>query len=221
MITTRTLTRWVLAELIGTAILTMALAVMITETQSGLTNLNFITLFLPFGAGITLFVIVTLFGPVGGTHVNPMITLGHMLFRKMEWKQGVVYLISQVVGAYIGIALTHLLLGTGHVVPSTTMTTPGVLGEFIGTFLLSFAFMNITLKKVESSMAALVAGATLTLGTTLALSSGAGLLNPAVALAFGAYGWMYLAIPFLGGLGGAALAVIFDEEDDDLVPTKK
>jgi glycerol uptake facilitator-like aquaporin len=210
----RTLLRWILVELIGTAILTMSVAVMVTQSSSSLPNAAFYSLFVPFGVGLTLFIIVALLSKMGSVHVNPAVTLGHLLFRRITPHQAGIYIVSQIVGAFAGIGLAHLLLSSTHLMPTATVTTPGVLGEFIGTFLLAFAVMSVTLKRVEMMWGPWVIGGSLALGITLAIGQGAGLLNPAIALAMGAYGWTYLLMPILGGLSGSALAVILDEESD-------
>ena len=214
MLSTRALIRWVIAEVVGTAILAMSVALMTTQTSTISASSSFISLFVPFGVGLTLFLLVAMFSQVSRAHFNPLVTVGHMLFRKIDLSEGGVMILSQIIGAWFGVLLAHILLGSAHVNPVSSPTSGVVLGEFLGGFLLSFTVMQVTLKKIDSSVAAFAIGASLALGVMLAMGQGGGLINPALAIGFGADHWVYLFIPLLGGVCGSALSIILDEEKD-------
>lgn len=215
MPSTRTLTRWIVAEFLGTAVLALAVSVLATQVTSPIPSLAYSPLFLPFGVGLTLFVLVATLGRASGAHFNPAVTLSQYFFKKIGSIQTMTYVVAQVLGAWVGILLSHIILGTTHVMPSATFTSSGVLAEFLGAFLLCFTIMSVVLKKVDGAIAPLAIAGSLAVGVSLALGPGGGLLNPALALGMGVYSWVYLFLPILGGMCGAAVAVIVDEENDN------
>jgi aquaporin Z len=58
-----------------------------------------------FAFGISLLAMVYTIGPISGCHINPAVTLGVLLAKKIGAKDAVVYMIAQVVGAIIAAAL--------------------------------------------------------------------------------------------------------------------
>ncbi len=58
-----------------------------------------------FAFGISLLAMVYTIGPISGCHINPAVTLGVLLAKKIGAKDAVVYVIAQVVGAIIAAAL--------------------------------------------------------------------------------------------------------------------
>jgi glycerol uptake facilitator-like aquaporin len=83
-----------IAELIGTFALTFIGAMAIANGQAGLVGVA-------FAHGLTLMIMVYALGAISGAHVNPAVTLGLALGKKIEWNTAVVYWIAQLVGAAI------------------------------------------------------------------------------------------------------------------------
>jgi glycerol uptake facilitator protein len=220
MPSSKTLFRWVSVEFFGTAILAMAVSVMVNASTSLVPNPAFASLFLPFGVGLTLFVLAAVFGKVSSAHFNPAVTLGQLVFKKVGSMQAVLLWVGQFLGAWAGVAVSRILLHTSTLTPAAIPNSGVVLGEFVGAFILSLTVMMVTLKKVEPAVGPFAIGSSLALGVALALAQGGGILNPALALPLAATHWAYLLMPLLGGIGGAALAVIFDEESDTPQPKR-
>ena len=141
--------RLFLCELCGTAVLVMAgLSVVIGMFGSGspMTHLipseslrKLITGFLfgTIGASIAL----SLAGKESGAHINPSVTMVFWLFRKLDGRTAVVYLLGQLAGGIIG-ALPLLAFGArgrsvafGATLPGAGYSTLAVLlGEIATTF---------------------------------------------------------------------------------------
>lgn len=201
--------RWFLAEFIGTMLLAATVGVA-SLSSLGVVS-GYTSLYLPFAVGAVVMVLVYLLGHVSGGHFNPAVSVGLMTFRKITWEQFVSDLIAQFLGAWVGLKLVIALVGVGPTAPST-LNHAASLGEFIGASLLVFAVTTVVLGRVKAEMGGLVIGAALVIGITLSMVTGGGVLNPAVAIAFGASaGTTYLVMPLLGGLVGASLAVLFDD----------
>ncbi|MEU9123699.1 aquaporin [Streptomyces sp. NPDC048506] len=59
--------------------------------------------------GFTMLALAYALGPVSGCHINPAVTLGMLLARRMALRTAIEYWIAQVVGAIVGSALLFLV----------------------------------------------------------------------------------------------------------------
>jgi len=55
-----------------------------------------------FAFGLSLLAMAYAIGPISGCHINPAVTLGILLARKIDGKDAAMYMIAQVIGAIIG-----------------------------------------------------------------------------------------------------------------------
>jgi len=95
------------AEFIGTLLLVLVGvgSALIAGSQIGLLGIS-----LTFGMTITA-LIYTL-GPVSGCHINPAITLGLFLIKRLKGKHVISYIIAQCLGAVAGAyILFHIVSG--------------------------------------------------------------------------------------------------------------
>ncbi|MBI5034528.1 MAG: aquaporin [Chloroflexi bacterium] len=82
------------AELMGTFALTLIGGAVIANGQAGLVGVA-------FAHGVTLMVMIYVLGGISGAHVNPAVTLGLALGKKIRWLIAALYWIAQFVGASI------------------------------------------------------------------------------------------------------------------------
>ena len=52
--------------------------------------------------GLTLMVLMHVFGPISGCHLNPAVTIGNMMSKKTSQDDAIAYMAAQVVGATFG-----------------------------------------------------------------------------------------------------------------------
>ena len=143
--------RWRLffAELIGTGLLVLGgLSVVILMFGNGSPLVNWIPnerlrtivtalLFGTIGSAIAL----SRIGKESGAHINPAVTLGFWMMRKLDMRAATSYIVAQLLGASLG-ALPLLAWGSmgqsvafGATIPGTGYSTSMVLmGEVITTF---------------------------------------------------------------------------------------
>eukprot|EP01027_Heterolobosea_sp_BB2_P015055 GEZU01021573.1.p1 GENE.GEZU01021573.1~~GEZU01021573.1.p1 ORF type:complete len:224 (+),score=23.83 GEZU01021573.1:126-797(+) len=180
-----------------------------------------------FAHGLTILIVVHIFGPISGGHVNPAVTFACMITRNISIPMGLFYWIAQLSGAVIGSLLMWMVLPEAR--------SQGVFGEFyvqhisvwrgfavesILTFLLVLVVFGAGVKPQhigqESDHKELSGFLSNVIGLALAasvLSGGeltGGCLNP--ARAFGPQivvwrwdhsSWVYYTAPFLGaGIAG-------------------
>jgi glycerol uptake facilitator-like aquaporin len=104
------LARRLLAEGVGAAFL------LATVVGSGIMGANLaggnvaLALFgntIPTGA--ILIVLILIFGPVSGAHMNPAVSLAFALRRELPWRDFIGYVGAQLVGAIAGVWAAHLM----------------------------------------------------------------------------------------------------------------
>src|SRR5271170_4718259 len=65
-----------------------------------------------FAFGLSLLAMAYTIGPVSGCHINPAVTLGILIAKKIGPKDAVLYMIAQVIGAIVA-AGTILFIAKG------------------------------------------------------------------------------------------------------------
>jgi aquaporin Z len=171
----------VLAELVGTGLLT--LAALLAGT--------------PYAVALILAALVYGLGPISGAQLNPAVTLGLLVARRQPVVKGVLYLVAQVVGALLAAKVAPSIGDLG----SYSAGRP--VGEFVGAGLLVLTVVAVSDKWVPKAGGGVAIGAAL--GAGLLLTNG--VLNPAVALAMGLGRSPAL---WAAALGGVAFAALFD-----------
>ncbi len=147
-----------IGELIGTLLLTL---VMFSLSLFGIYN----TAIYAF-AFIAITVAVFAFS---GAHLNPLITAGMMATRRISVIRGTLYILVQVIGAMLGLALFNAFYNQGGefasmAVPTLTKITEDSFGlvsivELVGAILIGFFFARaLAYKRSVFTFAAVVAG---------------------------------------------------------------
>ena len=99
-----------IAELIGTAFLVMIVlgsGMMAENLFLGHPGLALLANSLATGAG--LFVLIQSLGHVSGSHLNPVVSFIEYLGGRLKSKEVIIYILAQMMGAYLGVLLTHLM----------------------------------------------------------------------------------------------------------------
>lgn len=89
---------------------------------------------LPTGA--ILVVLITVFGPVSGAHLNPAVSLGFALRRDLPLRELAPYVLAQITGGIIGTWAAHVMFELDVVQLSQTVRSGGAqwFAEFVATF---------------------------------------------------------------------------------------
>lgn len=163
--------------------------------------------------GLVVFVMIAAVGDVSGAHLNPAVTLGFFLARRLGGRVVLPYMASQCAGAMLGSVGLRLLF-PNH--PTLGTTSPGgpVYQSFALETLLTTALMFVILNattgaKEQGIPVALAVGGVIALAALFAGPVCGASMNPARSLAPAMVSlhlehvWVYLVAPTLG----AALAV--------------
>jgi aquaporin Z len=158
--------RLFMSEMVGTALLVfVGLSVVILMSGAGTPMALYIpgeklrqvvTGFL-FGSTGAL-IAISMIGKISGAHINPVVTIAFWLFRKIDSRTAMVYVLAQLIGAVIG-GLLLLLWGQMGKSVDFGATLPGkgyslqtvFFGEVITTFtMVSLLLVFIGFRKIRS-----------------------------------------------------------------------
>ncbi len=181
--------------------------------------------------------IVLLIGAVSGAHVNPAITVGAWVTRRIGWLRAVGYIFAQFLGAAVAYVTLQAFLGGQAPVSSSAAaygqtaqelfkavslsTIPGkewyvFFSELLGTAILGFAVANAFRAKEQIGSAFSVGlgifVALMVAGTAAGYVGATVIINPAVALSlqvFGSDAWAYVIYALAPVIGGVIGFIIY------------
>ena len=125
------------AEFLGTALLLAAVVgsgIMGERLAAG--NLALALLANSIATGTVLGALILALGPISGAHLNPAVTLATAVQKEMKWLDAVVYVGAQIIGAFIGVVLAHVMFAE-RLFSASTHVRVGVAqtaAEFVATF---------------------------------------------------------------------------------------
>jgi glycerol uptake facilitator-like aquaporin len=125
------------AEALGTAFLLAAVVgsgIMAQKLAGGNGALALLCNTLPTGA--ILAVLILIFGPISGAHLNPAVSAAFALRSELPWRVAALYVACQLVGAIVGTLAAHLMFELPPwQLSSTVRTGHGQwLAEAVATF---------------------------------------------------------------------------------------
>ncbi len=174
------------------------------------------TLGVAFAFGLSVVAMAYTIGGISGCHINPAITLGVYLSKRMSGKDAAFYMLFQVIGAFIGSAIIFVLVSTGaHAGDTATGANSFGEGEmlqaFIAELVFTFIFVLVVLgatdpKKGAGNFAGLAIGLTLVLVHIVCIPITGTSVNPARSIAPAVFEggvalsqlWLFIVAPFCG-----------------------
>ncbi|MDJ1132256.1 MIP family channel protein [Streptomyces iconiensis] len=180
------------------------------------------TLGIALAFGFTLLALAYSIGPISGAHVNPAVTLGMLLARRIDLEMAVKYWIAQIVGGIAGAALLFLVakqvpgLQTSETFGSNGFGDRSALhinaaGAFIAelvlTFLLVYVVLAVTHKVAVVGFDGLPIGIALATIHLIGIPVTGTSVNPARSIGPAIFAggaaltqlWMFIVAPLVGG----------------------
>ena len=183
-----------------------------------------------FAFGLSLLAMVYTIGPISGCHINPAVTLGVLLAKKIGVKDAVGYWVAQVVGAVIASACILFIAngaaagynaaieglganGYGAHSPGQFSMAAAFVAEVILTMFLVLTVLGSTDIKAPVGFAGLAIGLVLTLIHLVGIPITNTSVNPArsigPALFVGGWAlqqlWLFILAPLIGAAIAAAV----------------
>ena len=215
-----------LAEFVGTFVLVFAAC-----GVAGATGGSLVATALAFG--LVIVAMAYSVGRVSGCHINPAVSLGCLLTKRMNAKDFCVYVVSQILGGTAGALLVFGLFKMAKVaIPGNACN--GVVGadpkaiggiiaalitEIVLTCIFVYVILNVTDEKAGTSKkAGIIIGLTLTLVHLIGINLTGTSVNPARSIATAisaaiyngqtaplAQVWIFIVAPLVGAALAAAL----------------
>jgi len=169
-----------LAEFLGTGLIVMTVlgagfmtAGLAAEASIGLTMIA-------LAVAAVLFVAITVFAPVSGSHFNPIVSLGLLVRGKFGASETFAYVVTQLLGAVAGALVANAMFSSNFALSEVSRINSGT---FIGEVVASAGLVLIVLLLVEKQRSQLVAGSVaLWILAGHLFTSSTSFANPAVTL---------------------------------------
>lgn len=228
------------AELVGTFVLVFGGVGSAVLAGSHIGNVG-----IAFAFGLSLLVMVYTIGPISGCHINPAVTFGVLLSRKISGKDAILYVIAQIIGAIIAAGCVLYIArgmpggyvahvsglgsdGYGLHSPGLYSMSAGFAAEVILTAFLVITVLGATDIKAPVGFAGLAIGLVLTLDHLVGIPITNTSVNPArsigPAIFVGGWAvhqlWLFIVAPLIGGAIAAAIYAVIRTPEERVISTR-
>lgn len=218
------------AELIGTMVLVLVgpgTAILAVDAMG--------TLGVALAFGFVLAAMAYTIGHVSGCHINPAVTLGFLLTKKIDAATAAYYVVAQVIGALAGGLLLYIATEGGDLDKTgvfaangwgDTLGSPFGLGstiviEIVFTAILVFVVLSTTTRGFPAGFGGLAAGLTLAMIHLATIPVDNTSVNPArsIGVVFFAGGdhigqiWAFIVFPLIGAAVGVGAWMLVHDTD--------
>lgn len=209
------------------------LSVILAISSFGETLTTQSVLFISLAHGGAIALMVYAFGHVSGAHINPAVTIPMMITKKIGFKDGIGYIVLQLVGAIIAaLALALFFPELGSAVNFGVQTGPselighnvmsGLGLEIILTFFLVTVIYMVAVhrKAVAGTQGITIGGMIFLLHLVGVPFTGASMnpartFGPALVSGFWEFHWIYWVGPIIGGIiAGLIMNYIFVKKQE-------
>ena len=188
--------------------------------------------------GLSIVAMAYVIGDISGCHVNPAVSIGMWIDGRLETKDLLVYIVFQLIGAIIGIALLVMIINSAPSLGGYAATGLGqngfgsassvgldvvgaILVEIILTFVFVFTVLGVTKKAENATVAGIVMGLTLAFVYLLGIPLTGASVNPARSLAPALFlggqaleqVWVFILAPVVGAIIAGVLFKGLTSED--------
>lgn len=208
-----------LAEMIGTMVLVLMGCGTAVSLNCGVDTASVVGTALAFGLSVVAMAYTI--GGVSGCHINPAITLGCWLSGRINAKDAALYMVAQVIGAFIGSGLLCLMVqqvGADGTTTGANACSAGAGAAVIVEAILTFVFVLVVLgttdaKKGAGNLAGLAIGLSLVLIHLVGIHYTGTSVNPARSIAPAVFEggealsqlWAFIVGPFVGAILAAGV----------------
>jgi aquaporin Z len=214
------------AEFVGTAVLVLCgPGAAILAPEIGLLGIS-------LAFGFALLIMAYVVGHVTGCNINPAVTLGMLLTRKLTLRAAVYYWVAQVLGGIFGAAIVYGIasgrdgfergnfFSNGFDREGFSGLGAAIIVEIVFTALLVYAVLATTTRQFAPGFGGLVAGITLALIHLVTIPVDNTSVNPARSIATAIFAdtspsalgqlWVFIIFPMVGAVLGVFVWLLTD-----------
>lgn len=218
-----------LAEMVGTMVLTLLGCGTAVSLNCGIDTASIVGTAVAFGLAVVAMAYTI--GGISGCHINPAITLGCLLSKRISGKDAIMYMIFQIIGAVIGAAILFAMVSSDQQLAGGTTTganscgNHGVVAGLIAEIVLTCIFVLVVLgttdeKKGAGNFAGLAIGLSLILIHLVGIHYTGTSVNPARSIGPALFEggqalsdlWVFIVGPFVGAALAASIWKIIGED---------
>jgi len=175
--------------------------------------------------GLSLLAMIYTIGPISGCHINPAVTVGALLTKKIGGRDATLYVISQIIGAIAGAAIVLIIAtgspsgysaaasglganGYGEHSPAGYSLLSALVAEVVLTMLLVLTVLGATDDRAPAGFAGIAIGLALTTIHLVGIPITNTSVNPArsigPAIFVGGWAlkqlWLFIVAPVIGAV---------------------
>lgn len=218
-----------LAEMVGTMVLVLLGCGTAVSLNCGVDTASVVGT--AFAFGLAVVAMAYTIGGISGCHINPAITLGCLLSKRISGKDAGMYMLFQVIGAIIGSVILFALTSTDQALAGGTTTGAnacgdhGIVAGLIAEIVLTCIFVLVVLgttdeKKGAGNFAGLAIGLSLILIHFVGIHYTGTSVNPARSIGPAIFEggqaleqlWVFIVGPFIGAALAAGIWVAIGTE---------
>ncbi len=183
--------------------------------------------------GLTVLTIAYGLGHISGAHLNPAVTIGLWTGGRMETKEVLPYILSQIAGGIAAAAILYIIAtgngsdigsfaanGYGEHSPGGYSMTAAIVSELVMTFMFLLIILGATDDKAPKGFAGIAIGLALTLIHLISIPVTNTSVNPArsisQALFVGDWAlaqlWFFIVVPILGAVLAGLVYKVFKKD---------
>lgn len=186
--------------------------------------------------GLTVLTMACAIGHISGCHLNPAVSIGLFVAKKMEKKDLLPYIVAQVLGGIAGAGILYLIVsgqsdfkgvggfasnGFGEHSPHGFSLSSVVVAEVVLTAVFLIVILGATSKKAPGLIAPISIGFCLTLIHLISIPVSNTSVNPARSLATAVFQndwalgqvWVFWVAPIVGAVIGAFIHGFLNSEE--------
>ncbi len=210
-----------LAEFLGTYILVFVGcgAIIINSVTDG--TVSHLGIGLSFG--LVVMTMIYTIGDISGAHINPAVTIAFAVAGRLEKKQILPYISSQIIGAILASATLFLIFPEadtmGETLPLNNNLMQSFILEAILSFILMFVILNVSTGAKEKGLtAALAIGGVVAFAAIFAGPISGASMNPARSMAPALFSdlshlWIYIIATTLGAILSVFACKLIQKEE--------
>jgi aquaporin Z len=214
------MTKKLIAEFIGTFWLVLGgcgsavLAAGFPEVGIGLVGVS-------IAFGLTVLTIAYSFGHISGAHLNPAVTLGLLVSGRIDKKEVLPYILSQIIGAIAAAGVLYIIAtgngsdiggfaanGYGKLSPGGYNMSAAIVTEFVMTFIFLLIILGATDERAPKGFAGIAIGLALTLIHLISIPVTNTSVNPARSISQAIFTggtaleqlWLFIVVPIAGAM---------------------